>query len=754
MAKLSLRAYIREIENMIDRGDLQSAQLHCKHILNIFPKCIDAYRLLGKSHIEAKQFSEAEDIFQRVLASIPDDFISHVCMSMVREEADNLDAAIWHMERAYEMQPSYLDVMNEIKRLYGKRDGVEPPKVKLTRGALVRMYTRTKLFPQAIAECRTALSEEPGRVDLEVMLASLYYQSSQKVEATELCTKILSTHPYCFEANRILSEILPSTTRAEEAEPLKNRIIELNPYCAHLSQNIKTPDLVPENAVLLERFEDALRATPVSLDADFNKIPSIDDQTPDWMKPFADKKDETITVASDNIEKQEGQSSEEPIPDWMKAAGWSESTGSAEESEQPFSQGESDNSSAEPADIPDWLNEIGASTSEEKDAPALSGSASPFETPAATVNNGKNDDQLPDWLTLEDYIEEKPANPTKILSEEKTHIDEAPTSEVQQAIENEPIQNQSIPDWLKDLEPEDTAHIVEQQASPGDEKQNTLPVQQNAVDKIPTDWLEESSATPTTGRTAPLLPDEELPSWLKDVEITPEGNEELKEISTPSEIPSPSDIPDWLKELSQSNHEGQIMAEDNQPTEPQVEIGQTEEAKTEEIQDTPTTINQDNLNSWLSSLNKENSSIDQKTEDEQKSQSAPSNDIAAELAASKLHDDGGMQETKTAVDKREIVGEKLQVNQPKSQVDEKNFEAYQKFKELLSKQDFSNLNKEINKLLRSNKLVDELLAELQAYAQKNHEIPIVWQMIGDVYTKKNELHSALDAYNKAEQLLL
>ena len=38
MAKVSLRIYNREIETMVDRGQLDEAIAHCRHILNTFPK--------------------------------------------------------------------------------------------------------------------------------------------------------------------------------------------------------------------------------------------------------------------------------------------------------------------------------------------------------------------------------------------------------------------------------------------------------------------------------------------------------------------------------------------------------------------------------------------------------------------------------------------------------------------------------------------------------------------------------------------
>jgi len=139
MAETPLRAYIRDIDSMIDRGDLEDAIIHCRHILSIYPKHIDTYRLLGKAFLEAQRYSDAADVFQRVLSSVPDDYISHIGMSLIREDEANIEAAISHMERAAEVQPANQAIQAEQRRLYGRRDRVEPSRVGLTRGALARM---------------------------------------------------------------------------------------------------------------------------------------------------------------------------------------------------------------------------------------------------------------------------------------------------------------------------------------------------------------------------------------------------------------------------------------------------------------------------------------------------------------------------------------------------------------------------------------------------------------------------------------
>ena len=104
MAKISLRNYNRLIENLIENGQQDEAIAHCRHILQTFSKYLEAYRLLGKAYLEAKRYNEAVDIFQRVLMSVPDDFVSHVGLSIIADEQSKLDDAIWHMEHAFRVQ--------------------------------------------------------------------------------------------------------------------------------------------------------------------------------------------------------------------------------------------------------------------------------------------------------------------------------------------------------------------------------------------------------------------------------------------------------------------------------------------------------------------------------------------------------------------------------------------------------------------------------------------------------------------------
>src|SRR5690606_37096362 len=221
-----------------------------------FPKPLETYRLLGKAYLEARRYNEAADVFGRLLMAVPDDSVAHVGLSIIRDEEHKLDDALWHMERAFEVQPSNAAIQGELQRLYGRRDGVEPPKVRMTRGALARIYVQGELYPQAIAEIRSVLAEDAQRADMQVLLAYSYFKSGQKSDASDLCNQLLKRYPYSFEANRIMVDLLPATAgSAESTQIYRMRVGELDPYANFTRGSIFETNEVSDASVNLERLE-------------------------------------------------------------------------------------------------------------------------------------------------------------------------------------------------------------------------------------------------------------------------------------------------------------------------------------------------------------------------------------------------------------------------------------------------------------------------------------------------------------------
>ncbi|NUM48355.1 MAG: hypothetical protein HUU38_26910, partial [Anaerolineales bacterium] len=575
MATIPLRDYCREIENMIDKGHTDEAIGHCRHILKYFPKHIETYRLLGKAYLESKQLGDAADIFQRVLSSIPNDFVSHIGMSIIREDEGNLDAGLWHMERAYEVQPSNIAIQDELKRLYAQRDGQEPAKIRLTRGALAHMYANGHLYSQAIAELRAALATDPKRLDLLALLGKMYHLDRQQTQAAKIASQLLSKLPYCYIANQILADILTTSQRSSEAAPHLTRLQELDPYYKHLSAQYATVDVIPSGLIVLEFLDwEATKgglisqpAWATSIGVDISNAPAsetlpewlspadaggqtqkavfddlaFDDQLTafaspitesgsDWGTPSAPEVKPDHSSLKNNLDEAKNMREEEEdnIPDWMKDAGWSQrDSDSPEEPPLPLFDDEDEPPATQDgiakANIPDWLKAMApsdiADTDEEAAAPA---------------------DDVPDWLKGFNTAETAPtrippatpSTPPARVTPPKQAAEVPPTDLpdwLQEDTSLDPTQSDSgtlekadMPDWLKDLNP----------SAPTAKAGNDLP-----------DWLGglEPSASAPEEYSLDQLEESTAPDWLQDF------GDEVVSSTLPSAKPTPA-MPSWLTE--------------------------------------------------------------------------------------------------------------------------------------------------------------------------------------------------------------
>ena len=460
MAKVALRIYNREIESMVDNGQLDEAIAHCRHILNTFPKNLETYRLLGKAYLEARRYNEATDIFERLLMAVPDDFVAHVGMSIIHDEQNDMDAAIWHMERAFEVQPSNTAIQSELQRLFGRRDGVEPPKIRLTRGALAQMYVQGELYPQAITEIKAVLEEDHERQDMQVLLARAYFHAGQKSEAAEICSQLLRRYPYCFDANRVLVELLPETERGESPEASRQRVNELDPYATFVTGSVFNTEEVADAAINLERLD--WNGEPVDLGQEWrdslgigrgDKTTDVEEE-PDWLKTGLTSG--SFSASAPTAGPASVSSSDDEIPDFLREAGWGKDTGAYKEG--PGSFDASDESSDEPAlaegDLPDWIKAM---------APEDAGVAD--STSKAVMNEDLTQDDVPDWLqglgdVQDTSPEEQPLEQGDLpdwLAAMKP-ADETPQELEPQAEEDaveKPIDEGDLPDWLQSAQPEE-----------------------------------------------------------------------------------------------------------------------------------------------------------------------------------------------------------------------------------------------------------------------------------------------------------
>ena len=630
MAKVSLRVYNREIESMIEGGQLDEAVAHCQHILKTFPMHVDTYRLLGKAFLEARRYGDAADIFQRVLMAVPDDFVSHVGMSIIRDDENKLDEAIWHMERAFEVQPSNSAIQGELRRLYGRRDGVEPSKIRLSRDALANMYSQGELFNQAIAEIRSVLAEDTNRPDLQVMLARAYYRSDHKVEAAEMAAALLKKYPYNLDSLRVLVDVLPGTARDENTQIYRQRLNNLDPYSSFAVNSAFASDQVADSAVNLERLE--YKGGPVavtsqpdwafSLGIKLNDEKQIDNP-PEWMQT-AETPEQIPSVSSDTtvqeIEKIPSADSEsvpaadsESVPDWMRSAGWHESSNTAEDESTDLGESLPDGPIAK-ADIPDWLKSMAPSGTPEQvnpepDSPAeslpigedgipvwLKPTNSAEDIGMTNIENKQpaepqpaSGSDVPDWL--------KPAVPEESVGKINSDNPPQPEESLEEPIETQPVKPQELPDWLKSMDSDEAEgqggieSLVQPEKSQS-EIAETLP---EKTDELP-DWLKSLAPTETSGEVSagnlpPVLADQsseefqpssegDVPDWLKSIDLpkdipeSPAGTAQQPIESKPAPVKQPpveaGAIPEWFKTLEPTKAVGEVSVEANlSPVEPQ-----------------------------------------------------------------------------------------------------------------------------------------------------------------------------------------
>ncbi|HEY3310192.1 MAG TPA: tetratricopeptide repeat protein [Anaerolineales bacterium] len=540
MMKVALRAYSREIEALIDQGHTDEALAHCMHILKSFPKHLETYRLMGKAYLEAHRYPEAADIFQRVLLAVPDDFVSHLGMSIVSDEQRELPSAIWHMERAFEVNSTNGGIQSELRRLYGRRDGVEPARIHLTRGALAHIYFKGGDFQQAITEIKSVLAEDPARTDMKTLLARTYYRAGMKNEALETCVELLKLYPYSVDANRILVEILPGSSMAQGLEQYQRRIRSLDPYAAHAAGSVFDTQAVPDDAVMVDRldWDPGQRSQPAVYTPAAPASPEPASEIPEWMRqsgwepstgaaePESFQPDETnlASAGAENLATAD-------IPDWMKALAPIEPapepgpTAAASGQEAP-----------EEVDF-EWLAGLGAAgMAAAATTPAESTPAEPAPAEAATSAPEAEGDENLEWLSnLIPAQEEAPAVPEEASPDLPDWLKEAGATGTGAA---EP--GDELPDWLSNLgEPEQPQKATEDLAAdtPENLPAGSMDIENNM------DWLKSLEAEPLTPEPA-ATPAETPPDWLAGLG----SGLPVDETGHISDVPAAA-APGWLDDL-------------------------------------------------------------------------------------------------------------------------------------------------------------------------------------------------------------
>ena len=297
MQKIPLRVFYRKIDELIVNQQSDAAISRAEFLLEKYPKNIAVYKLLGKAFLEKQEFDFANTIFEKILRVEPDDFVSHIGISIIAESFGNLEKSFNSMRRAYELEPSNESLQTEVKRLQEAKDGTAPDQVRLTRGALIKMYSRSQLAEQAIAEARLGIQESPNRIDYKVHLASMLFSSGMKIKAIETCIDIINTLPYCKPALIILYKSIAPLDKSSDSTVYKIRLAEIDPYFSFIKPDTNSVDDIPDIAIMVEEREEPINhignfdnfiEEAWKQTTQYNDLPSSKEQAEDWASIIED----------------------------------------------------------------------------------------------------------------------------------------------------------------------------------------------------------------------------------------------------------------------------------------------------------------------------------------------------------------------------------------------------------------------------------------------------------------------------------
>ncbi len=504
---ITLRAYLDELDTMLENDSPTEVVSHCRYILQHHPQNLETYRLLGKAFLQKAEhealpehYSEAAAMFQRVLSVQPGDYIAHLGLSEIREQEGAIRQAIWHMERAYEQMPGNAALQDALRQLYIKRDGEDnaPQKIQLTRGALARQYIKGQLYDQALIELRKAVEQTPERMDLQVLLSETLWDSQHHIEAGEIAFQILKELPYCLPAHRILAQLWLEHDRPADARPFLEQLEALDPYLAlHVAQ----PAAEDAQVALVERLDYSTEAAAAL------------QETPDWVQDLGDLGSGDVFSAPPAEEPAASPPTPSTPPDRI-------------DTEAIFGDG-----------TPDWMSDLDASAEEQGALDWQAGGEVPTGEPEAVTADWLSDEpapeseeeppeegQIPDWFS--EVVSTEP----EAVEDEAAPVDAdwlAAKDESEQAVEQVPAESL---DWEQDIAdvPAETPDWLADAAELPEEPEA-------AFDAM--EWSEPEDDTPAEAEPA------QAPDWLADV-----SEEAPEELEPPREEPEiAAEGPDWLE---------------------------------------------------------------------------------------------------------------------------------------------------------------------------------------------------------------
>jgi hypothetical protein len=353
---------------------------------------------------------------------------------------------------------------------------------------------------------------------------------------------------------------------------------------------------------------------------------------------------------------------------------------------------------AESADIPDWMKTEEEQPLERGSIPEWLSESEP--TPKRTTPPSLDTSSLPEWLGGLDQPEQTTSVP----------------------LEESLVQNQDLSDWLSGLDDEPGLDI------------------DPATLRAPQPPLEKKRPV-----SEPQFSSEELPSWMEPNETEAEEDEWKPPVV---ETPAPStsetapvslsaDLPDWLQSVDEerSGEEEQELAGDDTP--PWVHREQYEAEGSVAIPPKPTSPSD-----WHPVTAAE------------KQQEQPAQPSAQPRGGQqRIVQNPPSPEPSAQPEKKKSPAKQGLPRQRKSEGQGGSVSILSLAKSELDRGDIPEALMHYGKLIKKGKHLEEVIGSLTESLYRYPVEVSIWQALGDAYMRANRLKEALEAYNKAEELI-
>jgi len=220
-----LRDSLQQTEDALSSGRIDDALAHCQHILTHLPGSLEAQRLLGEIYLAQGHLEEAQQTFDWVLTSDPENVVAYCDRALISERLSDFDTALDCYQQAYELSRGNSQIRQEFNSLSAK---VGQPDFMFSRAGLARLYMRGDLLAQAIQEWEVVLAATPERLDARTGLLEAFWREEQFDRVEQLAKQLLNENPSCLKALLLLAHTT-APRNLEQARELIKKVEALDP---------------------------------------------------------------------------------------------------------------------------------------------------------------------------------------------------------------------------------------------------------------------------------------------------------------------------------------------------------------------------------------------------------------------------------------------------------------------------------------------------------------------------------------------